>query len=259
MKPIRILVADEQPAFREGLRKLLKSERNIHIAGEAHNAQGAVELANELVPDVILLDFRLSQTPEISRAEAIRGSLARFPILMMVRKPEKDQVVEAFLLGARGVVRKGSPPRLWLKSIRAVVAGEYWLGGESAEILVNALREFLAQTTRTTPFLGHDLTPRELEIVKRIALGRSNREVGLEFSICEKTVKHHLTNIFGKLGVSSRLALAMLARDNNMLRANSRDIIKDTELTPDAMKAVACANDVGNFAIEVIGKSDTER
>lgn len=214
MKRIRILVADERSAFREALRYLLKSDRNIQVIGEASDAQKAVALAVELVPDIMLLDFSLCQKPPVTRSEPLRRSMASFPILMMVRNPEKDHVVEAFCLGAKGVILKGSPPQLWFKSIRTVVAGEYWLGGHSAEILVDALRQFLPQPTS---FPGDDLTPRELEIVERIALGRSNRQVGLEFSICEKTVKHHLTNIFGKLGVSSRLALAILARENNIL------------------------------------------
>lgn len=229
MKRIRILVADEQPVFCEDLRNLLTPDGHIEVVGEARDARKAVELAAELTADVILLDFPLCQKPEVTESDEVRCSLARFPLLVMVRNPEKDDVVEAFRLGARGVVLKGSPPQRWFESIRTVVGGEYWLGGQSAEILVNAVREFLPHVTKPASFLGYDLTPRELEIVERIARGRSNREVGLEFSICEKTVKHHLTNIFTKLGVSSRLALAMFARDNNILPYIARNAARDTE------------------------------
>ncbi len=229
MKRIRVLVADEQSAFREALRSLLRSERLIQVVGEARDTRRVVELADELEPDVILLDFTLGQKLETTRTDSMRRSLVRFPILMMVRNHEKDHVVESFRLGARGVVLKGSSLRLWFKSIRTVVAGEYWLGGESAEILVNALLASLPQTARAAPLLGPELTPRELEIVDRITRGRSNREVGLEFSICEKTVKHHLTNIFNKLGVSNRVALAMYARDNKILPDSTRNASRDTE------------------------------
>jgi len=116
-------------------------------------------------------------------------------------------------------VAKGSEACLWSKSIRKVVGGEYWLGSESAAILIKALRALHPQNADGGRPQSFGLTRRELEIVERIARGRSNREVGLEFSICERTVKHHLTNIYNKLGVSSRLALALFARDNQILAA----------------------------------------
>jgi two-component system nitrate/nitrite response regulator NarL len=222
-KKIRLVIAEEQPMLREDLRSLLESEGDIEVAGEASNAHRAIELARQLEADMVLLDFRLCQQPSLTCSSLKDRSTDRLPVLMIVAESQKAQLLEAFRLGARGVVVRGSAPGLWSQSIRAVAAGEYWLGSEGAEILVDTLRKSLPRNAGSSSSTNHGLTPRELEIVERIARGRSNKEVGLEFSICERTVKHHLTNIFSKLGISSRLKLALFARDNNILVGNSRE------------------------------------
>jgi two-component system nitrate/nitrite response regulator NarL len=219
---IRIVIADEQQTFRESLRIVLESDRGLQIVGEAFDARGTVELTSRLKPDILLLEFALSRELEVNGLHFTGGYFAGVRILMMVGTPEKTQIVEAFRAGAKGVVSKASPPVVWFKSIRRIVAGKYFLGSQNIEVLVQALQEFLSQKTEATSPNYYGLTQRELEIVERIAHGCSNKEVGLEFSIRERTVKHHLTNIFNKVGVSSRLELALFARDNHILQGASR-------------------------------------
>jgi DNA-binding NarL/FixJ family response regulator len=134
-----------------------------------------------------------------------------------VTSAEPRQIVEAFELGAKSVVLKASLPSEWGPGIELVIAGQYWIADESISVLLRAARQSLAQpeNAQAGTFLlrKFGLTPRETEIARKIADGRSNREVGDEFRIRERTVKHHLTNVFKKVGVSSRLELALLVRD----------------------------------------------
>jgi DNA-binding NarL/FixJ family response regulator len=142
--------------------------------------------------------------------------------IVALEVPEKEKIIESFRLGARGIILKTSPARIWRRGIAAVLAGQYWLGNESLEVLVQAIRDLPTRVNSIPAHFG--LTPREIEIVQKIADGRSNKEVGEDCSIRERTVKHHLTNIFGKVGVSSRLELALFARDNAILAgANVRE------------------------------------
>jgi two-component system, NarL family, nitrate/nitrite response regulator NarL len=219
---VRIVIANEQQTFRESLRMILESDSGLEIVGEAFDARSVVELTGRLKPDILLLEFALSRELEVKEFHPTGGYFAGVQILIMVGTPEKAHIVEAFRVGAKGVVPKGSPPAVWFKSIRRIIAGKYFLGSKNVEILVQALQEFLSQKTEAASPNNYGLTQRELEIVDRIAHGCSNKEVGLEFSIRERTVKHHLTNIFNKVGVSSRLELALFARDKHILQSGPR-------------------------------------
>jgi two-component system nitrate/nitrite response regulator NarL len=209
--PIRIIVADDHPNLRQDLRRSLESEPGLNILGEASDAQGAVEMARRTKSDILLIDFALSQRVELKALIESGSQQPPVRIVVTLAVIEKAHLVEAFRLGARGVVLKGSTPQALLKSIRSVMAGQYCLESESVGVLVEALRESLAHVTETRSPKDYGLTRREVDIITKIAGGRSNREVGEEFAISERTVKHHLTNIFGKVGVTSRLQLALFA------------------------------------------------
>jgi two-component system nitrate/nitrite response regulator NarL len=215
--PIRIIIADKQPSLRRDLRRSLESEPGLHILGETSDAHGAVQLARQTKPDILLIDFALSQRFELKALFESGSQLPPVRVVVTVTAIEKAYLVEAFRLGVQGVVLKRSTPQVLLKSIRSVMAGQYWLERQSVGVLMEALRESLAHGNMTRSPKDYGLTRREVDIITKIASGRSNKQVGEEFAISERTVKHHLTNIFSKVGVSSRLQLALFAVNQRLM------------------------------------------
>jgi DNA-binding NarL/FixJ family response regulator len=209
---IRIVIADDHPIFRDGLRRLLEAEPGLKVIGEASDGSDAVKLARQLKPDVMLLDLAMPRQPGL---EALRdlstGGANGVKVILLTAAAEKHQIVEALQLGARGVVLKDSATQLLLKSIHTVMAGEYWVGREAVSNLVQYLRMQMQASNEESRQKKFGLTPRELEIVSAVVAGYSNKEIAEYFKISEDTVKHHLSNIFDKLGVSTRLELALFA------------------------------------------------
>jgi len=207
---IRIVVADDHPIFREGLIKLLQSRPGLQVVGAANDGDEALPLVESLQPDLLLLDLAMPKMSGLVALRELKGMKLPVRIVLLTAAAERSDIVTAVQLGAQAVVLKESASDVLYKCIAAVMKGQYWLGRKPVADLVATLREVTAgDTGRSRKHFG--LTSREREIIEAILAGNSNAEIAARFSISEKTVKHHLTNIFDKVGVSNRLELALFA------------------------------------------------
>ena len=217
MSPVRIVIADDHPIFRDGLRRLLEAESDLSVVGQAVDADEAIQLAQSVRPDILLLDVAM---PKMSGIEALQV-LAHLPaapgVILLTAAIDRADIVKALHLGARGVVLKESATSLLLKAIRVVMEGGYWVGRESVSDLFLALQNLAPAPEAADTLPAFSLTPRELQIVGLILGAAGNKKIADTLNISEKTVKHHLTNIFEKLGVSNRLELALFAAHHNLI------------------------------------------
>jgi len=211
-RDLRILIADDHPMFRDALRNLLEQDSGYRVVGEAADGGEVLEKVRELNPDLLFLDLEMPQMSGLEVLRSLRGVSSEIRIIVLASAIERSQVVEALWFGARGVILKDMPTAQLFKGIRAVLAGEYWVGRGDMADLVDSLRAgTLAAALDAAGRNGFRLSPRELEIVSAIVEGCTNKDIAGKFSLSEQTVKHHLTNIYSKLGVSNRLELAFYA------------------------------------------------
>ncbi len=189
--PIRLLIADDHPVVREGLAAMLNRRADMTVVGEASSGREAIDLFRREKPDVTLMDLRM---PEIGGVEAITTLRAEFPnarFIVLTTYDGDEDIARALKAGAQAYLLKDTPRDELLDAIRAVHAGHKRIAPEMAAKLADRL---------TTP----ELTKRELEVLKLIVAGKSNKEIGAALTITEGTVKAHVNNLLGKLGVSDR-------------------------------------------------------
>ena len=205
---IRVLVADDQSMVRAGFRMLLSGEDDIEVVAEASNGIEAVEKAARFAPTVVLMDIRM---PELDGLEATRRILAADPearVLVLTTFDLDEYVYEALRAGASGFVLKDDPPEQLLEAVRTVASGEALL---SPAITKRVIREFTRMARPSPPKELDDLSTREREVLRLIALGLSNAQIGQELFISETTVKTHVTHILSKLGLRDRVQVVVLA------------------------------------------------
>ena len=205
---IRVLIADDHPAYRRGLQLMLHDVDDIEIAGEAETGLRAVELATALVPHVVVMDLRM---PDLDGDEATARILAAVPstrVVILTTYETDDAILRAIGAGASGYLLKAAPEDELLAGIRAVAAGEVALAPSVSRVLVRRA---------ASPAPAVVLTPREIDVLRLVAEGLSNREIGERLHLGEATVKTHLLTAFPKLDARSRTGAVTRARDLGLL------------------------------------------
>jgi two-component system nitrate/nitrite response regulator NarL len=211
LAPIRIVVADDHAVVRMGVKGILNPEVGFEVVGEAEDGDVAITQTLELEPDILLLDLAMPRLPGLEAMRAIMTKSPRVKIVLLTGEISTLQVIEALQIGARGIVLKESFADDLKEALRAVLSGDYWIGGERVANLLKALQGLQAQAAAVPERKTYGLTPRELEVVTCIVEGCSNRDIAKQFAISEETVKRHLSNVFDKTGVSTRLELALFS------------------------------------------------
>jgi len=212
---VRIVIADDHPIVRDGLKKLLLLEDDFEIVGEAGDGREVLEKVQALDPDVLLLDLRMPNLDGLSALQALQQTNKRTRVIVLTASEDKNEFVQAMKLGCSGIVLKQTAPDLIVKSIRKVNSGEIWLDSHTTAAV---MRQFSTgqegsggQSSGGKSRERSPLSAREREIVALVAQGYKNKEMAEKMFISEQTVKNHLHNIFDKLGVSDRLELALYA------------------------------------------------
>lgn len=220
---LRILIADDHTLFRYGLRMLLRSESGFLVIGEASDGYEAVELAKKLRPDILLLDVVMPGRDGMAALRELTKLESPPKTLLLTDSLSRTDTIKALKLGACGVILKEATSAHLFESIRCVMAGQYWVGGESIPDLVRALHAIALFGKANRRPKHFELTPRESQVISMVAEGFSNPDIAERCRISEQTVKHHVGHIFDKLGVSNRLELALFAVNHGLILSTSED------------------------------------
>jgi DNA-binding NarL/FixJ family response regulator len=210
--PIEILLVDEQLIFREGLKRLLQTESEFMVVGDASDPDAALKAIERLQPDVLVVSLSgrlLARMMQTLQDLVAAGNHVR--TILLTTTIEKAHIVQAQQLGVAGILLKETSPAVLYESVRSVAAGRCWLGQQPLDDLVEGLRH-LSPSNKNR----FGLTPRELEIVEAVRRGDTNKVIARDLAITQDTVKHHLTNIFTKIGVFTRLQLAVFAMNHKL-------------------------------------------
>jgi len=209
MARIRVLVVDDHPIVRSGITSVLASQSDFEIVGEASNGSEAIDAAQRLAPDLVLMDLRM---PELNGVDATAGILSARPttrVVVLTTYASDGEVLRAIEAGAVGYLLKDVPHDELFRALRAVARGERYLAPAVTERLMSRWQ----QPTRSS------LTDRELDVLRCVARGDGNKQIAASLGIAEPTVKAHLVHIFEKLGVENRTAAANIARERGLIAA----------------------------------------
>ncbi|KZL47929.1 MULTISPECIES: response regulator [Cyanophyceae] len=208
---IKVLLVDDQNLIRQGLKALLELEPDLEIIGEAENGEQAIKLSEQLQPDVILMDIRMPIMDGVAATKEIQKRCAGIKILVLTTFDDDEYVKAALQNGAMGYLLKDTPSEELAVAIRAVYKGYAQLGPGIVKKLVTQFSQVTSTQSPPVPPSWAELTPREKEVLRLIAIGANNREIAQQLYISEGTVKNHVTNILNRLNLRDRTQAAIIA------------------------------------------------
>jgi RNA polymerase sigma factor (sigma-70 family) len=217
MKNIRTLLVDDQALFREGLRTLLSVQPDIQVVGEAANGLEAIECAEKEQPDVVLMDLRMPLLNGVEATRRIHSTNKTCKIIVLTTFDDDEDVFEALRAGASGYMLKDAPSEKLSEAIRAAARGDSFLEPSVAAKVVAEFHRMSNHQRATVSPLVETLSEREREVLQNLAQGKSNKEIATALGVAEGTVKNHMTNILGKLGVLDRTQAALKAKDLGLI------------------------------------------
>lgn len=213
-RPIRVLLADDEPLIRGGVRAILATDAAVEVVAEAADGREAIDLARRHRPDVVLLDIRMPGLDGLTAMPEIRRAVPGAKIVVLTTFGEDDYIDEALSAGAAGFLLKASDPRELLTGVHAVVDGGAYLSPRVAQRVISRFR---SSTARRNDHRVDQLTDREREVLAMLATGLSNAQIGRRLHLVEGTVKGHVSAILTKLGARNRVHAAILAYESGLL------------------------------------------
>ncbi|MQB01176.1 MAG: response regulator [Actinobacteria bacterium] len=214
---IRVLIVDDHALFRRGLQMVLEGEADIDVVGEASDGHEAIEQAEKTTPDVVLMDVRMPKRSGIEATRAIKDMLPSSKILMLTISDEEADLYDAIKAGAAGYLLKEISIEEVAGAVRSVHAGQSLISPSMASKLLNEFAAMVKRRDERSQVPGPRLTDRELEVLKLVAKGMNNRDIGTELFISENTVKNHVRNILEKLHLHSRMEAVVYAVREKLL------------------------------------------
>jgi len=215
--PIKILLVDDQPLFREGLRTLLSVHCDFEVVAEAGNGEEAIRLAHSLLPSVVLMDLQMPVLDGVAATRRLHQELPNVRVIVLTTFDDDEMVFDGLRAGAVGYLLKDAPSEKLAEAIHVAARGETFLQPSVAAKVVAEFARLTKRSTGASESITESLSERELEILRLIGQGASNREIAGALFLAEGTVKNHVTNILGKLEARDRTQAAIRAKDKGII------------------------------------------